>query len=157
MPKGVYARVASPWNKGKSFGGITKTEKNRRNRLRYASMTNAKQKQISRRNTNWWRTHQQAALLHRAKMRAKLAKLPFTLSLVDIHIPKRCPIFKMVLAPATIRGGKDNSPSLDRIKSHLGYVRGNVQVISSRANRAKSNLTPRELVQLAQFVIRKRR
>ena len=34
-----------------------------------------------------------------------------------------------------------NSPSLDRIRPQLGYVAGNVRVISNRANHLKSNGT----------------
>lgn len=40
---------------------------------------------------------------------------------------------------------QDNSPSLDIIIPSKGYVKGNVWVISNRANRAKSNLSLEEL------------
>jgi hypothetical protein len=40
-----------------------------------------------------------------------------------------------------------NSPSLDRIVPEVGYIDGNVRVISDRANRLKSNRT---LVQLTE-------
>ncbi|MBB3990312.1 hypothetical protein [Croceicoccus naphthovorans] len=49
------------------------------------------------------------------------------------------------------RGGKDHSPSLDRIRPKLGYVPGNVIVISNRANRLKSDATIRELRDIASF------
>ena len=39
----------------------------------------------------------------------------------------------------------DDSPSLDRIVSSLGYVKGNIRVISYKANRVKSNATLEEL------------
>lgn len=37
------------------------------------------------------------------------------------------------------------SPSLDRIDSSKGYVKGNVRVISARANMLKNNATVEEL------------
>jgi hypothetical protein len=39
----------------------------------------------------------------------------------------------------------DNSPSLDRIDTSKGYVKGNVWVISWRANKLKSDATLAEL------------
>ena len=41
------------------------------------------------------------------------------------------------------------SPSLDKIKPHLGYVPGNVLVVSHRANMIKHDATPEELSLLA--------
>jgi hypothetical protein len=38
-----------------------------------------------------------------------------------------------------------SSPSLDRIDSSKGYVKGNVRVISHRANLLKNNATVEEL------------
>ncbi len=39
----------------------------------------------------------------------------------------------------------DDSPSLDKIIPKLGYVKGNVWVVSNKANRIKSNATIEEL------------
>lgn len=40
---------------------------------------------------------------------------------------------------------RDRKPSLDRVVPSLGYVKGNVRVISFRANRIKSDATADEL------------
>jgi hypothetical protein len=51
------------------------------------------------------------------------------------------------------RGVKqDNSYSLDRIDSSKGYVKGNIWVISLRANRIKNDSTPQELRLIADKV-----
>jgi len=73
-----------------------------------------------------------------AKKRAKQKGLPFDLSVEDIVIPKRCPYLDI---PISAQGGRQtaNSPSLDRIDPDKGYVRGNVEVISYRANAIKHN------------------
>ena len=49
------------------------------------------------------------------------------------------------------KDGKDASPSIDRIIPTLGYVRGNVIVVSLKANRIKNDATPDELMEVARF------
>ena len=82
-------------------------------------------------------------LIH-AKDRAKQKGLSFNLEIQDIVIPARCPVLGIELKVAVGKAGK-NSPSLDKIKPALGYVRGNVRVISWRANLLKNNATAAEL------------
>lgn len=87
-----------------------------------------------------------------AKGRAIKFGLPFSLSVEDIQVPEFCPVLGIRL----VRGkGKphDNSPSLDRIVPNKGYVRGNVIVISRRANQIKSNAHPGELALVASFFL----
>ena len=67
-------------------------------------------------------------------------------------IPLHCPVLGLPLYRNS--GGAaqgPNSPSLDRIDPDLGYVRGNVKVISARANSIKSNATPEELLRVAAY------
>ena len=84
-------------------------------------------------------------LLGRANLSASRKGLPFNLTLDDIQIPAVCPIFGTLLAVSTGRGRSANSPSLDRIIPALGYTRGNVWVISLRANRIKNDASVDEL------------
>jgi hypothetical protein len=70
----------------------------------------------------------------------------------DIVIPLHCPVLGLPLYRNS--GGAaqgPNSPSLDRIDPSLGYVQGNVKVISSRANAIKSNASPEELLRVAAY------
>ena len=92
------------------------------------------------------------ALLSAARYRAKRKGVPFNLTYRDIVIPKRCPILGIALQRG-LEGGLDNSPSLDRIVPRRGYVRGNVRVISNRANRIKSDSTPEELARILTYVL----
>ncbi|SKB50487.1 hypothetical protein SAMN05660880_01353 [Luteibacter sp. 22Crub2.1] len=67
-------------------------------------------------------------------------------------IPLHCPVLGLPLYRNS--GGAaqgPNSPSLDRIDPALGYVQGNVKVISSRANAIKSNASPEELLRVAAY------
>lgn len=52
---------------------------------------------------------------------------------------------------------EDGSPSLDRLDCRKGYVRGNVEVISWKANRIKSNATVMELMKVATYYVEKAR
>ena len=43
------------------------------------------------------------------------------------------------------------APSLDRLIPELGYVKGNIAVVSTRANIIKRDATPEELMKVAKF------
>lgn len=74
-----------------------------------------------------------------AKYRAKKIGLPFNINENDIIIPEFCPILGIKLIfNFGAANGQENSPSLDRVVPELGYVKGNIQVISHRANTIKS-------------------
>ena len=76
----------------------------------------------------------------RAKKRANEKNVPFDIELSDIIIPTNCPVLGIAFEISNSgRGPGDNSPSLDRINPKLGYVKGNVEVISFKANRIKSD------------------
>lgn len=76
-------------------------------------------------------------LLKAAKKRAKEKGLPFNISENDIVIPEVCPILGIVIEIGNTLEDRDSSPSLDKIIPELGYVKGNVKVISFRANSLK--------------------
>lgn len=83
------------------------------------------------------------ALWERARRRARDSGLRFTIRPEDIAVPSVCPALGIRITLGKQRSSA--SPSLDRIIPSRGYVRGNIRVISDRANRLKSNLTPAEL------------
>jgi hypothetical protein len=83
------------------------------------------------------------ALWERARRRARQAGVQFTIKPGDIAVPSVCPALGIRITIGKERSS--GSPSLDRIIPTRGYVRGNVRVISDKANRLKSNLTPAEL------------
>ena len=94
-------------------------------------------------------------ILQAAKARSKKDGIPFNLTIDDIEIPDKCPVFgiDIVLKEpwSTVQGdniANYNSPSLDRIIPEKGYVKGNVWVISYRANTVKNNMSIKEIEQL---------
>ena len=92
-------------------------------------------------------------LIGGAKRRAKRYGLPFDVTLADITVPDVCPVLGIALAVNDGRCGP-NSPTLDRIVPALGYVKGNVIVISHRANTMKSDATLDELRLLLAYLER---
>ncbi len=75
-----------------------------------------------------------------AKTRAFSKRLPFSIKISDIKIPLVCPVLGIPLFNAK-KQPSPNSPSLDAIIPKLGYVHGNIAVISLRANNIKSDGT----------------
>jgi len=86
-------------------------------------------------------------MLSAARDRAREKHLAFDLTLDDIIIPARCPVLGIELRP----GNNNTRPELDRIKPEAGYVKGNVCVISGRANRIKWNASFDELYRVAEY------
>jgi hypothetical protein len=87
----------------------------------------------------------EAAMLARASARAQKRGIPFSISLADVVFPARCPVLGIELGAGSAGKPLDSSPSLDRIVPPLGYVPGNVRVISFRANRLKCDAAVEEL------------
>ena len=88
-------------------------------------------------------------LVHNAKQRAKKYGIPFDITYKDIVIPECCPYLGVKLVPFS----EWSSPSLDKIIPELGYVKGNIQVISTKANTMKNSATHDELVRFAEAIL----
>lgn len=91
-----------------------------------------------------------AVMVRQAQQRARRQGLACDLKVGDVVIPTHCPVLGMLLA----RGPKHNatSPSLDRIKPELGYVKGNVRVISWRANCLKRDGALEEFIAIVAYM-----
>jgi hypothetical protein len=87
------------------------------------------------------------------RYRAKRTGLAFNLEEEDIIFPDYCPILGLPLIISGT-GHNPNNVSVDRIIPALGYVKGNIQFISYRANTMKSDASPEELVLFAKWVKR---
>lgn len=97
-------------------------------------------------------------MLYKARKRAKAKDIPCD---IDIDYlcsiaPDICPVFGYELMwtkeSKTQAGHPESaSPSLDRIDATKGYVKGNVAIISNKANMIKSNAKLRELYAVADW------
>lgn len=80
-----------------------------------------------------------ARALHRScRKRAQKTGIDFDIDVSDIVIPERCPILEEPL----IYCGPDRLywPTVDRVDNTKGYVKGNVRVISFKANMMKCDM-----------------
>lgn len=105
------------------------------------------------REKNYCQKYPERYLLKSAKQRARIYGLEFDITEEDIIIPDRCPIRDVQFD--LVRSGfknRNNVPSLDRKDNTLGYVKGNVFVISWLANKFKANMTRKEITQLNDYV-----
>jgi len=79
-----------------------------------------------------------------ARNRANLKGIEFNITVEDLEWPDTCPVLGI-----PIYYGKNtsrwNSPSLDRTDPSKGYTKGNVVVISMRANSLKQDIKPEEV------------
>ena len=102
-----------------------------------------------RRNRDW--KIDAARLLYKnIKSRCKRMGREFSIELEDILIPEKCPVFGFNLK----REDRETwmfAPSVDRIDSSKGYIKGNVTVVSRRANILKRDATLEELEQLFNY------
>ena len=101
----------------------------------------------------WRENNIEDVMLRTSKQRATKNHLPFNIDISDIIIPEYCPYLKIKLDVKKGTGRKDSAPSLDRIVPELGYVKGNVAVISDKANRMKSDATNLELIEFAKSIL----
>lgn len=98
-----------------------------------------------------------STLVSGAKHRAKDKNISFDIDLdyvrsmvgENAEFASHCPVFGIPLNWSCLRGNGNgplpNSPSLDRLDPERGYVKGNIWIISHRANTIKSNATHEEL------------
>lgn len=85
------------------------------------------------------------SLFYSAKFRAKTNNLNFDLEISDVIIPNKCPVLGIEISTSK---EKNNSPSIDKIIPSLGYTKGNIRVISWRANWIKNNMNAEEIEKL---------
>lgn len=76
-------------------------------------------------------------ILRGIKSRCRKQSIPCDIEYSDIAVPDVCPVFNVPF----VFGAQNHphSPSVDRLRCALGYVKGNVRVISRRANIMKSD------------------
>lgn len=114
-------------------------------------------KKLSKYIGQWMADNPEKRMFTAVKSRAKKQNIPFELDLNDIKIPVTCPILNIPIIKEFKengkRGPKTNSPSMDRIDNTKGYVKGNIQVISNKANVMKNSATPEQLLQFSFWII----
>lgn len=93
-------------------------------------------------------------LWERLKQNAKKSDKDFNIDVDDIHIPEYCPYLNIKLSTNLEDRYCQNYYTGDRIDSNLGYIKGNVQVISYLANTMKNNATIEQLIEFSKNILR---
>lgn len=105
------------------------------------------------RRKSWRELDPRKRMLQQSRNRARRKGLDFNLELSDIVIPKECPLLNIPFKVGT-RDDYESTHSLDRIDPSKGYVKGNVWVLTKKANSMKNSASPQELLTFAKNVIR---
>jgi len=88
-----------------------------------------------------------------AKRSAARKNLPFDIEISDIKIPETCPVLGIPIdKPKEGLGRGGNKPSIDRVDNSKGYIKGNVVVVSWRANRLKCDASIEELEAIVAYM-----
>lgn len=107
----------------------------------------------------WAINHPEKSIFMKTRVRAKKKGIEFNIENTDIQIPETCPILNIPIIREFKGGGnknkgpRENSPSIDRLDNTKGYVKGNIQIISHKANVMKNSATTEQLLQFAFWVI----
>jgi len=101
----------------------------------------------------WNANNKDSLILKRLKERSIQKGLDFDLTVADIDVTLKCPVFGFDLR----RNHKVplfNSPSVDRIDPTKGYTKDNIQIISQLANAMKQNASPEQLLKFAEWIFK---
>ena len=81
------------------------------------------------------------------------AGIPHDITLSDLKVPEFCPYTGLKLE-WTKGKWTDATPSIDKIIPELGYVKGNVIVVSHLGNRMKNDASIEQLITFAENVLK---
>jgi len=87
-------------------------------------------------------------MFYDARKRAQKFGLPFDIEPSDIQIPTHCPVLGIQMNS----DARDSTASLDRFLPEAGYTKGNIRVISFRANRLKSDASVAEIRMVLEYM-----
>ena len=108
---------------------------------------------LSQKQRAWNLANPTRYILNNCRSRAKREGIEFNLSIDDIIIPEVCPYLKIPLTLILGEGKQESNISIDRIDPTKGYIKGNVQIISKKANTMKSNASKEELITFARSIL----
>lgn len=86
--------------------------------------------------------------------RAKRKGMEFNIDRTDLKLPQICPVLGIPILLGVGGSGMKapNSPSVDRFDNTKGYIKGNVRVISNRANILKRDATLEEMRAIVRYM-----
>lgn len=89
----------------------------------------------------------------RKRQNCRKSGIPFLLNFEELAWPTHCPVLGIPMEYDSFDNrAQEGSPSFDRTDSSLGYIPGNVRIISWRANRIKNDGTAEEHRKIADYI-----
>jgi hypothetical protein len=104
------------------------------------------------RNKSYRKTDPAIKVVAQARGRAKRKNIEFNLEVSKIYVPTVCPYLKVPFIIGK-KGNYEYTYSIDRIDNSKGYIQGNVELITKKANLMKNSATKKELINFAIEVI----
>jgi hypothetical protein len=109
-------------------------------------------------NKNWYDKNKldiswrKKRLFNLLKNRALRKNIPFEIKYNDIVWNTHCPVFGYELIYDNLNNPKNESASFDKVDPTLGYVKGNVIIISHRANWLKQDSNIEQLEKIIKYM-----
>jgi hypothetical protein len=96
----------------------------------------------------WKKDNPLRITLFSIRSRCRQRNTYFNLELEDLREPSHCPVLGIPLD----RRDNDHAPSVDRFDNTKGYTKDNINIISQRANRMKTDATLEEIGKLYRWM-----
>lgn len=104
-------------------------------------------------NKQWWESvDRRQRFILKQRGRAKDRNIEFNLQKEDIILIENCPILGIKLDYYSSSTSADNIATIDRIDNKKGYIKGNIQIISFKANRLKNDANLAELEKIVNYL-----
>lgn len=148
---------ARKWHKDNPEKARAKSRNWRKNNIdksypsaKWSTMTPEQKAKRTESARKWRKKNTEHTMFLQVRSRARIDGIPFNLELSDFVIPDYCPVLGIKLEKGVgLRA--DNSPSIDKIIPALGYTKGNIIIVSWKANRIKTNATVDEILKVGLF------
>lgn len=149
--KQLHADGVFMWKGKKRVRGPNWEEyQNKKKREKYAQDESFREKTKAMARA-WIENNHRSWLLRQIKLRANKHGIKFNLTLDDIIVPDRCPVLGIKLKRG-VGQSCDTSPTVDRINAKRGYIKGNVAIISQKANSLKGAATAAQHRRIAEWM-----
>lgn len=91
----------------------------------------------------------------KSRIKSTGRNLEFSITIDDLEVPEYCPLLNVKLDYEIGKGYQNGyTASIDRIDNNLGYIKGNVWVVSKLANTMKNRASVEELLEFSKNIIK---
>lgn len=110
--------------------------------------------EITQANNIYRKNNYKDRMFCQSRATARRKGLEFNITREDIVLPKFCKYLGVELTKEVGNGVVWTNYSVDRIDSSKGYIKGNIEVISRKANSMKNMATQDELITFAKNILK---